>query len=120
MIGTPVQNGIPVNLFHGDLIDGTVTVDLNTNYDHVITGFNAAVGPSFGTSYMTITDNAGGYLFGANMSYGDDPYPERLDLVLFVVLQSLPSIEIKCGAASGQCQLSGYRLAPSADTIFGP
>lgn len=107
-------------LFNGTLEPGVTTVDLNPAYDHVITGFNAAVGPSFGHSYFVINDNDGNYLFGADMAYDTAGYPERLDLVLFVVLQSLPSIQINTGAASGQCQLSGYRLAPSADTIFGP
>jgi hypothetical protein len=114
-----LQNAVPVILYSGNPASGSTTVDLIDTYDHVITGIYANVGPSFGTSFLVIEDLDSNFLWGGNMEYAGGSYPERLDLQTFIVCQSLSGLLIKAGAAEAQLSVSGWRLNPSAATLFG-
>lgn len=107
-----MQQVIPVSLFEGPVsAGGSVTVDLDDTYDHVLDSV-ACVPTGATAGAMTIEDSESHYVFGGAVASTGTSFTQ-----LGIVLQSEASIKVTCVSAQ-HVKISAFRLAPSANDIF--
>jgi hypothetical protein len=111
------QQAIPVTYFNGYVTESDTVVPLLEAYDHLLTCISATQYAGDSDDYLEIDDQDGNYLWSALLPAAGESGP-TVYWSGFIVLQDVTEIQIVDSTLNAQLSISGFRLAPSATSIF--